>query len=338
MRALLPCALTLVACAGHAPPTATAVTAPAPLVVATPTPSQAAARVAPPARPVDRAVRVDGLARFDRVALVEGGVVCGTRAGQRPVCAPSVVLGGDLAVAARYEQLADVVALVALGTTRCALFGDGRLACASTSVDPPATWPVRAHQVADVVISSAPAGDTVFTLGRDGAVRRVDAPGSRAAPALATDVTSVASLGTSGVCAVTRGGLVSCSDPRSSALPLVPTAVTDGRAVFYGGAVVRAAGGGAFARGASPAYDPLPAGMLDYAHQGLCALVAGGAIRCAGLAAGWLDIELPAPADRIGPRGDALCAVLVDGTTACWGPFLADLQRLGARSSTALAR
>ncbi len=283
------------------------------------------------AHPVTRAVRVEGISRFDHVALLEAGLLCGTRAGQAPVCAtdPEFMDHG-----AFYEKMQDVAVLEALGGLHCVLHGTGVLRCRSGM-----GWPVFARDVAEFAISSpAGASDVLYTLGRDGTVRRFVPVKRTPGEVLATDALDLASLGAGGACAVLAKGRLVCSDVTGADSALEPTRITDARAVFYGGAVLRTDGTWTFAsEEAAAMYAPRPRPATDYAFQAQCLLEPGGSISCRGLGADWLDVELPAPARRFTPRGYALCAELVDDTTACWGPFLDELIRLGARRPPAAA-
>lgn len=274
-----------------------------------------------------------GMERFDRVALLEASVLCGTRAGRAPVCAADARWRR---YAAPYEALTDVARLAALNYAHCALHGDGRLRCVREAphyppkVAEPKAWPVVASGVADFVISTHQQIPLVFALTSKGDVMVLTPPlptEEISAPRrVARRARSLASLGTGGACALIGPDDVRCSDVEMPTRPMRPIHAQGVIGLYYARVLLLSDG-----RSTGWQSDPKSkVKLIDYAPQGACVLTEEGAVECGGMGPR-RRVSLPARATRFTPRGDALCARLVDGEIACFGPFLESLQRLAAR-------
>ena len=300
-----------------------------------------------------KARRVPGLDRFDRVALLEANILCGTRAGRHPVCATDE----NPRFAEPYERLDDVVALEALNDVHCVLFGNGALDCVRRTdgwpfpVARPERWSRMANDVADFVIVASSGPYPVVAVTRHGDVLGLFPPGELETPSRApregavVAATGVRAIASTGVvpCAITNDQRLECLTSHS---PEAGFHVMDNvrpSSLFYGGIAIdmhgrvweNELGADYLPTGfhESPRFDR--DGARDYAPQGGCFLDARGSIDCDGITHGKVTIDLPARAKRVAPRGDVMCAKLIDETTACWGPFIANVERLGAREVTA---
>lgn len=297
----------------------------------------AALAVDPPKRTVPAplpSVRVKGLDRFDRVSLLEAGVLCGTRAGQSPVCATEPQWQ---AYAAPYEALDDVVKLQALGPGHCVLFGSGELRCgysAAQGIADPSTWPVIRRDARDFVISATTTEARVYTLDNEMALHayRLASDPRRITDAIvAKEARWYGWSSNSGVCAVVGVGDVLCSDPKDPDGPLQPTGFHHAVAMFNGGAILEVDGTFTYVLDSWAPFAPWPKQGTDYGYQLGCVLTPSGEIECTNTLGPWVKVTLPAGAERLAPSGDISCAKLVDNTTVCYGPFLAQIERLAKR-------
>ncbi|HEY4179279.1 MAG TPA: hypothetical protein VGM90_20690 [Kofleriaceae bacterium] len=301
------------------------------------------ARTVPPPFP---SVRLKGLERFDTVELLEGGVLCGIRAGYAPACATDPT---EQAYAAPYEALDDVVGLQALGTAHCVLFGTGELRCIDEpgkgpTIATPSTWPVLRRDVTAFRISATSADARVFALDRTRTLHVIHLAGDPTLSTTAVVAKGVTSFGWrdwSGACAIVDGGDVLCSDPAHADDPLQPTAFHHAAKIFDGGAILRTDGSFTYVLDSWAPFAPWPAYGSDYNFQLGSVVTPQGSIECANTLGPWVKVTLPAAATRLAPGGYISCAALVDGTTACYGPFLSQIERLAKRprrSSRVLAR